>query len=144
MSKEKPKIGAIGIAIGSVAFLLALFHFYAGPFSPQPILEQTIAEKAVAIRDVTVAALKGKEIKKETQTSKWDADKALDVVTAFLGGLAIIAGIIAYTRKEPLRFAGGAAVLGSGAIAFQFLVIALGVIVVAIILAAVLSQLDFF
>jgi hypothetical protein len=144
MSDKKPKVGTIGIVIGSVSLLLALFHFYAGPFSPQPKFEQTIAEKAVAIRDATVAALRGNEIQKETWTSKWDTDKLLDVVTALLGGLAIIAGILAFARKESIRFAGGAAVLGGGAIAFQFAALALGAIVVAIILAAVLSQLDFF
>jgi len=34
--------------------------------------------------------------------------------------------------------------LGGGAIAFQFVALALGAIIVAIILAAVISQLDFF
>ena len=144
MDKIKSKIGTIGVIIGSIALLLALFHFYGGPFSPQPKLEQTIAEKAVAIRDATVAALKGKEVKKESWTSKWDADKIIDVITALLGGTAIIAGIFAFIRKESLRVAGGAAVLGGGAIAFQFAALALGAIVVAIILSAVLSQLDFF
>jgi hypothetical protein len=80
MSEKKPKVGTIGIVIGSVALLLALFHFYAGPFSPQPKLEQTIAEKAVAIRDATVAALRGEEIQKEPWTSKWDKDKLLVLV----------------------------------------------------------------
>jgi len=144
MSEEKSKVGIIGVIIGSVALLLALFHFYAGPFSPQPKLEHTIAEKAVAIRDATVAALKGKEVKKETWTSKWNTDKIVNVLTALLGGIAIIAAIIAFIRKESLRVAGGAAVLGGGAIAFQFVALALGAIIVAIILAAVISQLDFF
>ncbi len=91
-----------------------------------------------------MAALKGEEIKKETWTSKWNADKFIDVVTALLGGIAIIIAVFAYIRKESLRVAGGAAVLGGGAIAFQFAALALGVIVVAIILSVVLSQLDFF
>lgn len=144
MSQNRPKIGTVGIAIGALALLLALFHFYAGPFSAQPDLEQTIAEKAVAIRDATVAALKGKEIPNKSWTSKWDADKLIDVITALFGGLAIVLGICGYARKESLRFAGGAAVLGAGAIAFQFAAIALGAIVFAIILAIVLSQLNFF
>ena len=144
MDRTKSKIGIIGVLIGSIALSLALFHFYGGPLSPQPKLEQTIAEKAVAIRDATVAVLKGKGIKKESWTSKWDADKIIDVIIALLGGTAIIAGIFAFIRKESLRVAGGAAVLGGGAIAFQFAALALGAIVVAIILSAVLSQLDFF
>ncbi len=144
MDEEKSKIGIIGVIIGSIALLLALFHFYAGPFAPQPKLEQTIAEKAVAIRDATVAALKGKEVKEEKWSSKWDADKIIDVITALLGGIAIIIAVVAFIKNESLRVAGGAAVLGGGAIAFQFLALALGAIIIAIILAAVISQLDFF
>ena len=83
-------------------------------------------------------------IKKETWISRWDIDKIVDVVTAILGGLAIIFGIFAFIRKESLRVCGSAAILGGGAIAFQFAVIALGAIVAAIIIAVILSQLDFF
>jgi hypothetical protein len=124
MSEKKPKVGTIGIVIGSVALLLALFHFYAGPLSPQPKLEHTIAAKAVALRDATIAALKGNEIKKKFWPSKWDVDKLIDVITALFGGLAIISGIFAFIRKEPLRVTIGATVLGGGAIAFQFVALA--------------------
>lgn len=144
VNEKRSKIGIVGVIIGAIALLLALFHFYAGPLAPQPKLEQTIAEKAVAIRDATVAALKGKEVEKETWTSKWDADKIIDVTTALLGGIAIIAAVVAFIKHESLRMAGGAALLGGGAIAFQFIALALGAIIIAIILAAVISQLDFF
>jgi hypothetical protein len=40
-------------------------HFWGGPFTPQPSLETSVAEKAVAIRDATLAALKGEEPKPE-------------------------------------------------------------------------------
>ena len=120
MSNKKSKIGIIGVGIGSVALLLALFHFYAGPLSPQPKLEHTITETALALRDATIAALKGNEIKKEFWPSKWDVDKLVDVITVLFGGLAIISGIFAFIRKESLRVTIGAAVLGGGAIAFQF------------------------
>lgn len=39
-----------GIATGAIALLLALTHFMAGPFSPQPSLESPVAAKAVAIK----------------------------------------------------------------------------------------------
>ena len=144
MSNKKSKFGIVGVGIGSVALLLALFHFYAGPLSTQPKLEHAIAETAVALRDATIAAFRGNEIKKKSWIPKWNANKLTDVITALFGGLAIISGIFAFIRKESLRVAGGAAVLGGGAIAFQFAALALGAIVVAIILSAVLSQLDFF
>ena len=55
MAEKRSTLGFTGIAIGSIALLLVLVHFYAGPFSPQPTIETTIAEKAVSIRDAAVA-----------------------------------------------------------------------------------------
>ena len=140
MDKQSSKFSFIGIAIGAIALLLALVHFWAGPFSPQPTLEQTVAEKAVSIREATIAALKGEEPKAPVKQSSMDTDQMLSLATAVLGGLAIILGVFGYAQKEPLRVAGGAAVLGGSAIAFQFAVVALGAIVLAILIAAVLSQ----
>jgi hypothetical protein len=140
MEDTKSKFSFIGIGLGSIALLLAIVHFWAGPFSPQPTLEQTVAEKAVAIKQATIAALKGKEAPAPTTRSSMDTDQILSIVTALFGGLAIILGVFGYAKKEPMRVAGGAAVLGGGAIAFHFAVVALGAIVLAILVAAVLSQ----
>ena len=143
MAEQTSKFSYTGILVGAIAFLLVLVHFWAGPFSPQPALEQTVAEKAVAIRNATIAALKGEKVEKKVERSEIDIDNALDIAGAVMGGIAIILGVLGYARKEPLRVAGGAAVLGAGAIAFQFAVIALGAIILAILIAAVLSQLGF-
>lgn len=144
MEKNKFLCSFIGIGLGSLALLMALFHFYAGPLSPQPAIEDTVAEKAVAIRDATIAALKGEEKKKETvAVSSVDLDKVMSITTAMFGGLAIILGVIGFVRHEPLRAATGAAVLGGSAIAFQFLTIALGLIALVILIAVTLSQLGF-
>jgi hypothetical protein len=139
MNDKGSKLSFIGICIGAVALLLALVHFWAGPFSPQPTFEQTVAEKAVSIKEATIAAIKGEDPVK-VERENMDTDETLRLVVAVLGGLAIILGVFGYAKNEPLRAAGGAAVLGGGAIAFQFAVIALGAIVVAILIAAVLSQ----
>lgn len=61
MDDSKSTFSFIGIGLGSIALLLAIVHFWAGPFSPQPTLEQTVAEKAVSIKQATIAALKGIE-----------------------------------------------------------------------------------
>lgn len=143
MQESKSTFSFIGIGIGSIALLLALVHFWAGPFSPQPTLEQTIAEKAVAIKQVTIAALKGEKAAPLTHVAVYDTDKVFGIATAVLGGLAIILGVVGFATKEPIRVAGGAAALGAGALAFQFIVLALGVIVVAILFAAVLSNFGF-
>ena len=140
MGEQNSNISFTGIAVGALALILAMVHFWAGPFSPQPTLEQTVAEKAVSIKEATLAALKGEEPAPPVKREGMDADQIVSLATALLGGLAIILGVIGFTKKEPLRVAGGAAVLGGGAIAFQFAVLALGAIVLAILIAAVLSQ----
>lgn len=111
MSEQSSKISFTGIAIGAVALLLAVVHFWAGPFSPQPTLEQTVAEKAVAIKEATLAALKGEEPVVPVQEKGMGADQIVSLATAVFGGLAIVLGVLGFAKKEPLRVAGGAAVL---------------------------------
>ena len=144
MERQRSIFGFIGIAAGATALMLALVHFWAGPFSPQPSLEQTVAEKAVSIRDATVAALKGESLPKPQPISQsYDLDQLASIATAVLGGLAVIFAVLGVAFKEPVRVAGGAAVLGIGAIAFQFAAMALGVLVVVILVAVVLGELGF-
>ncbi len=139
MEQTKSTFSFIGIGLGSIALLLALVHFWAGPFSP-PTLERAVANKAAEIKEATLAALRGQEAPSSRSRLPMNADQALNIATAVLGGLAIILGVFGFAKKEPLRVAGGAAVLGGGAIAFQFAVIAVAAIVFAILVAAVLSQ----
>ena len=144
MQSTKPVFGFIGIAVGALALMLAMVSFWAGPFSQQPDLEQTIAEKVVAIRDATVAALKREDtVVPEPTAKRYDLDKIASVSTAVLGGLAIILAVIGIALKEPFRVTGGAAFLGMAAIAFQFAVLALGVLVLVILFSSVFGGLGF-
>jgi hypothetical protein len=144
MEQKKSIFGFTGVALGAVALMLALVHFWAGPFSPQPTLEEVVAEKAVAIRDATIAKLKGEEIAPKPQTApRYDMDRVASIATSILGGLAVVLGIVGIALKEPLRVAGGAAILGTGAIAFQFAVLALGVLALVLLVGAVLGELGF-
>jgi hypothetical protein len=115
------KYGYLGIALGSIALLLALVSFWAGPFSPQPTLETLVAEKAASIRTAALDALSGKEVVSETYRAQWTIDKVIDVIIPLLGGLAAILAVISFVQKEPARVAGGAVALGVSAIAFQFI-----------------------
>jgi len=143
MTESRSMIGFIGIGVGAIALLAAIIHFWAGPISPQPSVEKTVAEKAVAIKNATIAALKGEEVEETAPVRTIDIDQGLRIATSVLGGLAVILGVVSFARREPLRVGGGAAFLGGAAIAFQFAVIALGAIVMAILIAAVLSQIGF-
>jgi hypothetical protein len=140
MDNRKASIGFIGIGIGAIAMLMGIVHFFAGPFSPRPGIETTVAEKAVAIKNATIAALKGEKAEEKVLPSDIDLDEALRIATGVLGGLAIVLGVVGFAKGEPLRVGGSAAVLGGAAVAFQFAIIAVGAIVGAILIAAVISQ----
>jgi len=94
----------------------------------------------VAIKNATIAAIKGERIEKEVAPRRIDLDHGVRIITSDVGGLALILGIVCFAKREPLRVGGGAAFLGGAAIAFQFAVIALGAIVLAILIGTVLSQ----
>ncbi|GGC05773.1 hypothetical protein GCM10011352_34960 [Marinobacterium zhoushanense] len=139
MERKKPVCGIVGILLGSIALLLSLTHFWAGPFSPQPTIETVVAEKAASIRSAALSALRGEEPIQEYQTSNWNIDQAADVVTAVFGGLAFILGIVGFSRHEPKRVVGGAAALGISAVAFQFIAMYAMALLVVLLIAAVLS-----
>lgn len=120
--------------------LLAVVHFWAGPFTPQPTIETSIAEKAVSIRNATLNALQGKEPTQETHTPTWTADKMTDVATATLGGLALIFAVVSFILREPMRIAASAAALGGSAIAFQFVAMYAMALLFVLLVCAVLSS----
>ena len=144
-TKSKSIFGMIGIAIGSIALLLSLVHFWAGPFSPQPTIETIVSEKISSIRSAALDALNGEEPTQTYFSKKWTADTYADVATAVLGGLALILGVISLANREPRRIAGGAAALGISAIAFQFIAMYAMALLVVLIICAALSSfgLDF-
>ncbi len=134
------KLSSIGIALGSAGLLLALVSFWAGPFSPQPSIETTVGEKVASIRSAALDALKGKEVEKKFVDPSWDLDKTIQVVTALLGGLAVVLGVAGYAKSEPKRIAGGAAALGVSAIAFQFIAMYAMALLVVLLIAAALQS----
>ena len=140
MEEKRSTTGFVGIAVGSIALMMAIVHFWMGPFSPQASVERTVAERAVAIKHATIAALKGESIKEKAPPKNIDLDQGVRIATSVLGGLAVILGVVSFAKREPVRVGGGAAFLGGAAIAFQFAVIALGAIVLAVLIGAVISQ----
>ncbi len=142
MARKTAKLGYVGITFGSIALLMALVHFWAGPFSPQPTLETAVAEKVISIKKVTIKALKG-DVHKETHQSRWDKDKVIDVSTAVLGGLALIVSVLSLASHEPKRVAVGGAILGISAISFQFFAMFAMVLLFILLISAILSGIGF-
>lgn len=131
-------------ALGALALLASIIHFWAGPIDPPPSLEHVVADRAVAIRDATVARLAGREAPAPEATQRsWSNDRMLTVTVVTLGALSLVLAVAGFARGEPRRVAVGAAFLGASAIAFQLFTVVLGVIVVLVLVALVLGALGF-
>jgi len=134
------KFGLSGVGLGAIALLLAVVTFWAGPFAPQPTLESSVAQKAAAIRDATLDALRGKEVKPEYVEKKWDIDKYISVTIPVVSVLAILLGVVSFIFKEPIRISGSAAALGVSAIAFQFIAMYAMALLFVLLICAVLGS----
>ncbi|AHG19227.1 hypothetical protein Z042_06045 [Chania multitudinisentens RB-25] len=135
---RKDLFGWLGIAVGSIALLMAMLHFYAGPFSPQPTLESIVASKAVAIKESVLASLAGNSVAASVSQPRYDLDRILEIMTAVLAAAAVILGVIGSACRVNRRIVSGALMLGTGTLAFQFAVFAFGVIAVIFLIAVVL------
>lgn len=135
--------GIAAVVLGFLAFAAVIGHFFAGPFDPPPPMEISIAEKAADIRDATVAALKGEEYEAKSRQRPRTLDDYLTYALMALAGLAILMGVIGFIRRESLRPSFAGASLGGLAIAFQVATMLFIAFLCAIVLAAVIDQLDF-
>jgi small-conductance mechanosensitive channel len=135
--------GMLAIALGFLAFAGVVGHFFLGPVDPPPPIEVSIAEKAVSIRDATVAALKGEEYEAERNVRARTLDDYLTLSLVALAVVSILLSVIGFVRHERLRPSIAGAALGGLAITFQFATIVFFGLLCAIVLAAVIDKLDF-
>lgn len=140
MGKQTSTFSYIGMAIGAGALLLAIVHIWAGPFNRQPTFEDNVKREAMALKDAVISAFKGEQETTTTAPATTDIDRLLHILTAVLGGIAIILAVFAFARNEPLRATAAAAVLGSAAMAFQYILLAVGVLILGIVVVTILSQ----
>ena len=131
---RKMKFSTMGLILGALALLLAIGQFWFTAASPKPALEDRVADKVIAIRDATLDRLAGRE--KEAPEPQWDSYQLVMAATSVLGSLALILGVLGYVRKEPTRACLSAAALGGAAVAFPFVVGALGAVIVLVAIMA--------
>jgi hypothetical protein len=118
-----------GIALGAVALLLTVAHFWAGPFADAAPLEQTIATRIEGFRDAGLAAIRGEERTfGKGMLPRIDPDRALRIAAAVTAALAMVLAVVGYTRGEKPRAIGGAFVLGGVALTSQYAVAVLSVL----------------
>ena len=139
--QTRPIAGFFGFALGALALILVLVHFWAGPFAPQQRASVTVGEIAGEIREAAIRKLKGTPQPKPVP-AKWDSDRILKLVAAVLAGLAVVTSVAALVRREAWRPAVAGIALGTSAVAFQVFTWTILVLAGAIILYAIIHNID--
>ncbi len=142
MHEKKTTFGLAGIAVGGLALVLTLVHFWIGPLQPEPSLEETVTDAARSIKSAAVAAWTGEEVE-EASRSGVSIDKIIDGVSVGLAGVAMVLAVVGFARREPLRAAFGAALLGGLTLTFEFAAWFFGAAILAIVALFVMSLLGF-
>ncbi|XOV86404.1 MAG: hypothetical protein ACFHX7_15730 [Pseudomonadota bacterium] len=135
--------GKLAVVLGFLSFAGVVGHFFVGPVDPPPPIEVSIAEKAVNIRDATVAALKGEEYEVERKVQPRTLDDYLTYSFIAMAVVAMLMSVIGFVKHERLRPGIAGAALGGLAITFQVATIVFFGLLCAIVLAAVIEKLGF-
>lgn len=143
VSKPRPLAGITAFVLGSLALLMVLAHFWVGPLAPQQRVGVTVGEIAGEVRQAALRKLKGESPAQAAAPSRpWTTDRILDLVKALVAGLALIAGCASLVRRESRRPAIAGMALGASAIAFQAFTWAILVVAGAIIISAIIYNVD--
>lgn len=142
-SQPRPLAGISAFVLGSLALLMVLVHFWVGPLAEQQRVGVTVGQIAADMRQAAVRKLKREGPPKVVpQTQPWTTDRILDLVKAFVAGLALIAGCASLVRHESRRPAIAGMALGASAIAFQAFTWAILFVAGALIISAIIYNVD--
>jgi hypothetical protein len=141
--KKKPLVGIMAFACAVLALVGAVF----GPdiverISPTPPAEEKIAGAAVRVRDAVVAKLKDRNAKIARQDSTVSLRYRVFQASLGFAVAGVIGAGVSYSRREDRRVAVSAGAIALIGLAWQAMMIALGVLVLLVIIAVVLSKLD--
>ena len=100
---RKFSFGMLGVILGFVSFAAVVALFFVGPIDPPPPVEVSIAQKAVDIRDATVAALKGEDYEPRDSSRPRTMDDYLVYTCIGLALLALLSAVIGFLRDERAR-----------------------------------------
>jgi len=136
----KPVIGVIALIFASIGLILSVFGAdIAESVQPSPPIEEKIADLTVKIKDAVVAKLKNQDIIPEREKSGTNWHTTIPKAGMGMAVLSLIGGAISYIRGENRAFAISAGSIGVVAIAWQALMISLGVILFIFIVFLVLN-----
>lgn len=133
--------GWVSFGLGVSALVLAMVHLWAGPFAPQPGVGVTIGEIAADIWRSGRGAMDG-AAPPAPEPLPWTVDRALDVAKPVLAGFALALGALALILRRGARAGLAGILFGASAVLFQFAVWAVMLVAGAILLAAILFNLE--
>ncbi|MEX2285522.1 MAG: hypothetical protein WD648_00455 [Planctomycetaceae bacterium] len=140
------RYGIIGIAMAFLGLALGVVSpWIVNLVEPQP--QQPAAEN---IADFTARIVKAvKEKMKRQPPANAPAPQQISwtnvmaVAGAGLGLLGVLLGSVSWIRREDHRISGVAALFGAAAIAWQYLLLAIAIVIFLVIFAIVLHAIDF-
>ena len=136
----KTKFSLPGMIIGTTSFVVAVLHLWLGPIEKVSI-EDIAVQKARKIKQAMINLVTDNDAKvdKEIEMGPDKIVNAAVMITALAG---MVLGLIGFVRKENIRYASTSIAISGVTIALQYVVAAVGAIVVALLIIAVLSKLD--
>jgi hypothetical protein len=125
--------GLVAVALGGVALIAAVIHFFGGPFAPQNSIGVSLGEIAADATKSVLRNFLGRD-QPAAAPLPWDVDRVIWLAVAATGALAVVLSVVAMIRHEPRRVVIGGLALGIGAIVFQFAAyVVLAVLVIMLI-----------
>jgi hypothetical protein len=141
------RFGMIGSIVGLLALIAAVLPHWVVPMVyPSPLIDQVIVDTGHRLKERLIARSKGVEYRApqrvRSDADRWNDGLALGAVS--LGLLAIVFAICSLFFREERLLAGVSAALGSGAIAFELAVVAIGALILIAIIYAIMDHLSLF
>jgi hypothetical protein len=134
--------GIIGSVVGLLGLIAAVLPLWLLPaiYPPRPA-DQVIVDTAQRVRDRIAARVRGVEYEARQETNPREFwYRAFSVAAVSLGLIAIALAVVSVLRREEWRYAGTAAAVGVGAIAFQAVMAALGALIAIVIIALIIQH----
>ena len=146
MRQELPRLrnhpwGYGALLLGAVALFIAILNIFGGPFSSSPSIGQQIGEIAADIRASALRKLSDEESPPVTARG-WTIDRALLVAAPLIGVIALLCAIVSTFAGDPRKLALYGAAFGASAIVMQFVWWLVMVIAVAMIIVAIIENID--
>lgn len=141
---RRPLLSVAALILGALALVAAVGHEATGPLIPPQTIEAATIERAQSLKERVSALWEGEAAPPPKLSAGWTLDRGLAVSIALAAALSVALGVIGFVRHEPARGALAAALLGAGALAFQFFVaaVALGLAVLGLVVASRRLELD--